>query len=70
MEGAGPLEGALDARQPRGGEDSPGAVPEELLGKARETVELASLVTSTEEALELLPSELVGIGRAPRACDV
>jgi len=70
MEGAGPLEGALDTRQPRGREDSPGALPKELLGEARDTVELPSLVMSTEEALEFLPSELVGVGRAPRACNV
>jgi hypothetical protein len=66
MEGAGPLEGALDTRQPRGGEDSPGALPDELLGKARDTVELPLLATSTEEAVELLPSELLGVAGAPR----
>lgn len=70
MEGAGPLEGALDTRQPRGREDSPGALLDELLGKARDTVELPSLVTSTEEALEFLPSELLGVAGAARAFDV
>jgi hypothetical protein len=70
MKGAGPLEGALGTRQPRGRENSPGALPNELLGEARDTVELPSLVMSKEEALEFLPSELVGVGRAPRACAV
>ena len=70
MEGAGLLEGALDTRQPRSREDSPGALPNELLGEARDTVELPSLVTSTEEAVQFLPSELVGVGRVPRACGV
>ena len=70
MEGAGPLEGALDTGQPRGREDSPGALAEELLGKARDTVVFPSLATSPEEALELLTSKLVGIDRGSRACDV
>jgi hypothetical protein len=70
MEGAGPLEGALDTRQPRGREDSPGALPDESLDKARDTVELPSLVTSTEESLEFLASELLGVARVPRAFTV
>lgn len=67
MERSGSLEGILDTRQPGGREDSPGALPGELLGQARSTVEPPLLVTSTEEALEFLPSELLGVAGAPRA---
>lgn len=70
MEGAGSLEGALDTRQPRGRKDSPRALPDELLGKAGDTVELPSLVTSTEESLEFLASRLRGVAGAPRAVNV
>jgi len=70
MERSGSLEGVLDTRQPGGREDAPGAFPGELLGQARCTVEPPLLVTSTEEALEFLPSELLGLAGAPRACNV
>lgn len=70
MEGAGSLESALYTRPPRGREDSPGAFPDESLGKARDTVELRSLVTSTEESLEFLASKLLGVAGAPRAFNV
>jgi hypothetical protein len=70
MERAGSLESVLDTRQPGGTEDSPGALPGELLGQTSCTVELPLLVTSTEEALEFLPSELLGVAGASRACNV
>ncbi len=70
MERSGSLEGILDTRQPGGREDSPSTLSGELLGQTRRTVERALLVTSTEEALEFLPSELLGGARAPRAGNV
>src|SRR5260370_41170383 len=66
----GSLEGILDTRQPGGREDSPGALPGELLGQTTGTVELPLLVASMEEAIEFLPSELLGVAGAPRACNV
>jgi len=56
MEGAGPLEGALDTRQPRSREDSPGALPNELLGEARDTVELPNFPRSSHRRKKPLSS--------------
>jgi hypothetical protein len=64
MERSGLLEGTLDTRQPCGRKDSSGALPGELLGQTRRTVELALFVTSAEEAIELLSSELFGVAGA------
>lgn len=64
MERPGPLEGVLDARQPGSRDDTPSAIPRELLGQTSCTVDLALPVTSAEEALEFLPSELPGIASA------
>ena len=70
MERSGSLEGVLDTRQPGGRNDSPGALPGELLGQTRCTVELPLLVASMEESLEFLASELLGVAGARRACNV